>query len=367
LEIFNTIKLETTSNTYNIIIGEDLLANIMQFNIIQTLNPTKILIITDDTVQKLFADKVKANLLDFYNNVYVYSVKSGELSKSLYDYEQIIGYMLNNNFDRKSLIITLGGGVVGDLGGFVAATYMRGIPFIQMPTTILAHDSSVGGKVAINHKLGKNTIGAFYQPQAVIYDVSTIKTLPDIEIKSGIAEVVKHGHIYASELISWLVQNCHMIQELDNKTIAEMLYISCKVKSEIVAIDEREKGIRAFLNFGHTIAHGIESSIGYGNITHGLAVAIGMVSAAILGYQKGITPQAVMEHIISINKLLNLPVHIPECLEYQKIIDYIMHDKKNIGGSLTFVLLKDIGSPVIVNNISKSEVLFALETQRAIS
>ena len=359
--------MQTSSNTYTINIGDDLLANLMQLNIIQSLNPTKILIITDDTVQQLYANKVKDGLLAYYKEVYIYSVKNGELSKSLHDYEQIIGYMLNNNFDRKSIIITLGGGVVGDLGGFVAATYMRGIPFIQMPTTILAHDSSVGGKVAINHELGKNTIGAFYQPQAVIYDVSTIKTLPDVEIKSGIAEVVKHGHIHSPQLIAWLEKNYHKLQQLDNKTIAEMLYISCKVKAEIVAVDEKEKGIRAFLNFGHTIAHGIESSIGYGNIAHGLAVAIGMVTAAILGYQKGITPHSVMEHIISINKLLDLPIQIPVSLEHQKIIDYIMHDKKNIGGSLTFVLLQDVGSPIIVKDISISEVLLALEIQQTIA
>lgn len=364
MEIYHTIHLQTSSQAYDILFGKSMMANAAELPIIEQLQPTKILVLSDSNVERLYTRSVVQGFTNKKFEVHTFTIPSGEPSKSLHQYEQVISFMLENSFDRKSLLIAVGGGVVGDLGGFVAATYMRGIPFIQMPTTILAHDSSVGGKVAINHPLGKNTIGAFYQPQAVLYDMETLRSLPDNEVKSGLAEVVKHGHIRSPELISWLDKHFRNIQQLDYRTLAGMLYRSCNVKAEIVAVDEREEGIRAFLNFGHTVAHGIESALGYGKIPHGLAVAIGMVSAGILGYQKGIMPLSAMEQIIEINHKFSLPCKLPNPLEPQDIIEYIYHDKKNIGGELTFVLLKDIGDPTIVKGISTEEVISALREQQ---
>lgn len=366
MQIFHTIKINTKMDQYDILFGEDLLSHIHEINAIATIKPTKILIVTDDQVGPLYSQKLLEAIGQLHIENYTYTIKNGEPSKSLTTYEQVIGFMLEHGFDRKSLLLALGGGVVGDLCGFVAATFMRGIPYIQVPSTILAHDSSVGGKVAINHQLGKNTIGAFHQPQAVIYDVGTLQSLPKHEIASGIAEVVKHGHIHSPELNTWLKEHYHQIEQLDNATIANMLYQSCLVKAEIVQQDEKEEDVRAFLNFGHTVAHGIEGAMGYGKIPHGIAVAIGMVSAAILGYRKGMTTQSVLQHVIDVNRVLNLPIHLPESITNQEIIDYIMLDKKNIGGQLTFVLLKDVGKPEIVRGITIQEVNEMLNEQRVL-
>ncbi|OEF98795.1 3-dehydroquinate synthase [Desulfuribacillus alkaliarsenatis] len=362
--MFHTINLHTSSSSYDIIFGEELLENIHLIKAIKNIKPTKVLVLSDTVVGPLYANTMLQSLKQMDIDCQLYTVPSGENSKSLAVFQEVVGYMLEQGFDRKSLIIALGGGVVGDLGGFVAASFMRGIPFVQVPTTILAHDSSVGGKVAINHPLGKNTIGAFHQPLAVVYDMNTIKTLPKEQIASGVAEIVKHAHIHRPELNHWLIENYHKIEQLDNKSLATMLYKSCEVKAEIVSKDERETGVRAYLNFGHTIAHGIEGALGYGKIPHGIAVAIGMVSAALIGYQKGITPKHVLTHIIEINKALKLPIHLPESIDEQNVINYILHDKKNIGGQLTFVLLEELGKPAIIRGITTSEVLDALQQQK---
>ncbi|OEH85974.1 3-dehydroquinate synthase [Desulfuribacillus stibiiarsenatis] len=358
------MQLETNTASYHISFGSGLLQSIGQcITDLFDFLPTKVIVLSDDKVAPLYGQTVCTSVQTVVPDTKIFVVQHGEQSKSLTVYDQVVGYMLENNFDRKSLVIALGGGVVGDLAGFVAATYMRGIPFIQVPTTILAHDSSVGGKVAINHPLGKNTIGAFYQPKAVIYDVDTLKTLPKEQLDSGIAEVVKHGHIHSPELIDWLMENYYKIDQLNQATLADMLYRSCLVKANIVSQDEREQGIRAYLNFGHTIGHSIESALGYGNIPHGIAVAIGMVTAAIIGYQKGITPKHVLDQVISVNKFLGLPMRLPKEVTYDKILQYIQYDKKNVGGFLTFVLLKDIGAPEIFKGITKEEVLDALYYQ----
>lgn len=365
MQIYHQLEVNTKSNVYPIIIGENLLININDLDIIKNIKPSKVLIISDEYVASLYLDVLKKEIAKKFA-VESFVVNAGEKSKSFSNFEQIISFMLENNFDRKSLIMTLGGGVVGDLGGFVAASFMRGIPFIQLPTTILAHDSSVGGKVAINHPLSKNSIGAFYQPQAVIYDISTFKTLNKQEILSGIAEILKHGFIKSPSLIEWIIKNHRNIADLETESVAQLIADSCQVKIDIVSEDEREQGIRAYLNFGHTVGHGIEAAMGYGQIPHGIAVAIGMVTAAIIGVNRGLTGESVLNKIVESNLAVSLPIHLPGSLDYQDIIKYIYKDKKNKDGEITFILLEDIGQARIVSGITAEEILLAFAHQASL-
>ncbi|WP_332693336.1 3-dehydroquinate synthase [Halalkalibacter lacteus] len=301
---------------------------------------SSIFVITDSAVATLYLDDVVGS---FQNKLPVYTevIPSGEASKSFATYEQVMTKALESGLDRKSVIVALGGGVVGDLAGFVAATYMRGIRFVQVPTTLLAHDSSVGGKVAINHPLGKNMVGSFHQPDAVFYDPEMLYSLPEKEWRSGFAEVIKHGFIRNQDFLQWLKQEIKSFDQLPIEQVNKLLERSLAVKANIVAEDERESGVRAYLNFGHTLGHAIESELGYGAITHGEAVAIGMIFALKLSETMFQVDLQVTQHEEWF-KRLGYETSIPRKLNISRLIQKMQADKKAEAGSIRMVLLQGI-------------------------
>ncbi|RNA69146.1 3-dehydroquinate synthase [Alteribacter keqinensis] len=302
-------------------------------------------IITDTNVSPLYLEEVKRS---FKKTAVVYTIPAGEGSKSLEQFEKICSFALDHGIDRNSVIIALGGGVVGDIAGFSAASYMRGIDFIQVPTTLLAHDSSVGGKTGINLPGGKNMIGAFHAPKAVMFDPEVFHTLPEREWRSGLAEVIKHGLIYDYSLYSWVCENVSARQVPDTSKLVYLLERSVKVKRAIVESDEKEKGIRAFLNFGHTLGHAIEAEAGYGLWTHGEAVAMGMAFALKVSEE---VFQTSLDSGKIINQLEQLGYHtsLPENMNTDRLIDRMKRDKKGINGQIRFVLLEAPERPKLVS------------------
>ncbi|KZZ86414.1 MULTISPECIES: 3-dehydroquinate synthase [Bacillaceae] len=307
--------------------------------------PEKILLITDDTVHRLYGKQVKERL-EKISPVAMFAVQSGEEAKSFEQYYAILTYALEKGLDRKSMIAALGGGVVGDLAGFAAATFMRGIPFIQIPTTLLAHDSAVGGKTAINHPKGKNMIGAFYQPKAVFFDPQFLESLPAEEMRSGMAEVIKHAMIADASFLSWLQKDLSAVVNPNADQLATMIKEGIKIKAGIVSQDEKETGVRAYLNFGHTLGHAIEAALGYGRITHGDAVAAGMLFASWLS-EKELNADLSAGELKDWFKEIGFPVAVPEELSSEELMNFMLSDKKTASGKVNMVLLKEIGTPVI--------------------
>lgn len=301
-----------------------------------------VLLVTDAAIAPLYAQTVEQSLREAGYAVSRAVVPSGESSKSLEQFEELITAALEAGLDRKSTIVALGGGVVGDLAGFAAASYMRGVRFVQMPTTILAHDSSVGGKVAVNHRLAKNIIGAFYQPEFVLYDLDTLRSLPPREVRAGLAEVVKHGLIWDADFVDWCDRNAGKLLALDPDALGHALFEGCKVKAAVVSRDERENDLRAILNLGHTIGHALEAVAGYGQLLHGEAIAIGMVGSARLarrfGYDAAI--EAETERLLG---KFGLPVRIPAGIDPDAVLKAMSHDKKFSEGKMVFVVPKAIG------------------------
>src|SRR5690625_3654940 len=327
------MTIQAGRHSYPIYIGEHIRHHLQQF--IQK-QYSSILVITDDTIAPLYKDYVIAALAN--EKVYEVVVPSGEKSKSIDTYYSLQTTALENGLDRQSLIIALGGGVVGDLAGFVAATYMRGIDYVQIPTTILAHDSSVGGKVAINHKLGKNMIGNFYPPKAVIYDVNTLTTLPIHEVRSGYAEIMKEALIADENLFKNLLEI--EVKNVSSSQLQYHLYEAIKVKAEIVEQDERESSVRKFLNLGHTFAHALEATLGYGKLTHGEAVAIGLLFAIKVSEEQLHVqlPYVPLKHWLRANDYpLTWDANI------QAMIRLMKSDKKSEKSRIQMVLMKSIG------------------------
>lgn len=310
-----------------------------------------LLVVTDEQVAAHYLDKVTGRLGEAGYTAASHVVPAGEKSKSLAMLEQIVATALEAGLDRKSTIIALGGGVVGDLAGFAAASYMRGVRFVQIPTTILAHDSSVGGKVAVNHPLAKNIIGAFHQPEMVLYDTATLLTLPDREVRAGLSEMIKHGLIWDAEFTDWCEANAERLVGLDPEALQYGLYKGCSVKAAVVSQDERENDLRAILNLGHTIGHALEAVGGYNELLHGEAIAIGMVGAAKLSVRLG-NP----EHIYTVTKRIfqkfGLPVSIPDHLDTDEIMRAMMHDKKFNEGKIVYIVPTEIGQVEINKNVS---------------
>jgi 3-dehydroquinate synthase len=353
-----TIQIHTESKNYDVYVGEGVRKELGTFLNNHFSGLTRILIITDETVANLHLEKLLFELKSF--DPVIFTAPSGESAKTFEVYYSALSTALENKLDRKSVILSFGGGAVGDLSGFVAASFMRGIPFIQVPTTILAHDSAVGGKVAINHPLGKNMIGAFHQPEAVFYDLEFLKTLPAHEIRSGFAEVIKHALIDDSDFFDWLKDNVADLQNLPIELLSESLIKGIKVKGEIVGQDEKETGIRAYLNLGHTLGHAIESEMGYGNFTHGEAVMIGMifalkVSKQLLGLSFNI------EEFIDWVEGLGYESKIPENLSHEKLINKMKQDKKSVRQSIRFVLLEQLGQPIL-KEVSETVLLEQLNS-----
>ena len=310
----------------------------------------KMALITNPTVKQLYGKQLVDSLKSAGFLVMSLEVPDGEQFKNLDWANAIYTALLTNSFDRKSVLVALGGGVIGDLTGFAAATYMRGIPFIQVPTTLLAMvDSSVGGKTGVNHPMGKNMIGAFYQPKKVLMDLAVLRSLPPKELLSGMAEVIKYGVIWDASFFDYLEANRDRILGLDTEAITHVIQRSCEIKADVVSRDEREGGLRASLNFGHTVAHAIETAENY-RMRHGDAVAIGMVFAARLALRTGLCDAAVPERVEKVIRAYGLPADLsvltrkPSVLE---LMDTMQIDKKAEGGKVKFVLPKRIGEVVI--------------------
>jgi 3-dehydroquinate synthase len=307
----------------------------------------KVAIVTNTTVAPLYLDKVAAPLRAAGREVVTIVLPDGEEYKTWQSLNLVFDALLANKCDRKTTLVALGGGVIGDLTGYAAASYMRGVPFVQIPTTLLAQvDSSVGGKTGINHPLGKNMIGAFYQPRAVIADTATLDTLPGRELSAGLAEVIKHGAILDAEFFDWIEQNIEKLVARDHEALAFAVLRSCEIKADVVRRDEREGGLRAVLNFGHTFGHAIENGLGYGEWLHGEAVGCGMVMAADLSHRLGLLDQASVERIRTLVQKAGLPVVAPD-LGVERWIELMEVDKKNEGGAIKFILLKPLGNPSI--------------------
>lgn len=357
------LTVDLKERSYPIWIGPGLLSSLTRF--LQELNietNRKLLVISDENVARFHLDNVLTRLKEGGYTVYSYTVAPGEQAKSLAVFEGIITYALEKRLNRKSVILALGGGVVGDLAGFVASTFMRGIPFIQLPTTLLAHDSSVGGKVAINHPLGKNMIGAFYQPLAVIYDTLTLGTLPPQEVSSGFAEVLKHAFIWDASFVDWLHAHWQECMRLEEPYLSEALYRAISIKSQVVSQDEREDHLRAILNFGHTFGHAFEALGNYETHRHGEAVAIGMALAAVVSEK--VYQVKLVEPIISLLKRFNLPVDWHQLpWSFEEVLSKMYGDKKVYGDKLRLVLLRRLGQAVITDEVSEETLKACWETK----
>ena len=288
-------------------------------------------------------------------------IPDGETSKNLREAEKLYTRAIEAGLDRKSAVVALGGGVVGDLAGFVAATFMRGIDLIQIPTTLLAQvDSSVGGKTAVNHALGKNLIGAFHQPRAVFIDLNFLKTLPEREIKSGLGEVVKYGVISDEKFFTYLEDNAEKILQCDLKVLAHVVKRSCEIKAEVVSADEKESGLRRILNFGHTIAHAIEEETGYTKYNHGEAVAVGMIGAALISQKLNYIDAEKVLRLKNLIERFGMYTHCEGC-NVEGIYKALFRDKKTVGGKINWVLMKDFGKVEITNEVPEKIIKAALE------
>ena len=337
----STITVELGERAYPIIIEPNALQHTAALQ--QAIKGKTVLIVSNTTVAPLYAEQMAQTVRDLGKTVYVHELPDGEAYKNLETLNTIFDALLTHQCDRKTTIIALGGGVVGDMAGFAAASYMRGVPFIQAPTTLLSQvDSSVGGKTGINHPLGKNMIGAFYQPQLVLADINSLNTLPERELSAGLAEIIKHGAIYDAEYFAWLEQNMPALRARDAVALTHAIVRSCEIKAEVVAQDERESGLRAILNFGHTFGHAIEAGMGYGNWLHGEAVGAGMVLAADLSHRLGQLSAVELERIRALTEAAGLPTVAPK-LGVDEMIQMMRLDKKSTAGNIQFVLLNGIG------------------------
>ncbi|MCJ8318635.1 MAG: 3-dehydroquinate synthase [Colwellia sp.] len=318
----------------------------------QHISGNRVCIVTNDIVQPLYLDILISQLSSFQVDTIV--LPDGEAEKNLVNFEKIISHLLTNLHGRDSTLIALGGGVIGDITGFAAACYQRGINFIQIPTTVLSQvDSSVGGKTAVNHPLGKNMIGAFYQPKAVIIDIDSLKTLPKREFNAGMAEVIKYGILGDNQFFNWLEANVDLIKAGDSSVLIKMIETCCKCKAKIVSADEKESGVRALLNLGHTFGHAIEAELGYGKWLHGEAVATGMVLAAKLAVAMNLLEVSDLRRIESLIAVFELPLLAPESMGFNEFIPHMQRDKKNIAGKLRFIVPTAIGQSEIRDDITE--------------
>lgn len=355
-----TIDVELGNRSYPIYIAGGLLEELGQRMSNLSLGK-KVLLITDSNVGGIYGECARKSIEQAGFQVAVAQIPAGEKSKTLEQAASLYDIAFRHGLDRNCPVVALGGGVVGDLAGFVAATYMRGVPFVQVPTTLLAQvDSSVGGKVAVNHPQGKNIIGAFYQPKMVLIDVDTLQSLSQRELKAGLAEVIKYGVIWDADFFTWLESNIVRVLDLEPAALETIIETCCKIKAAVVAQDETEQGRRAILNYGHTIAHAVESLAGYGNYLHGEAVAIGMVIAARISVDQGFLVQTDFQRIKDLIQSIGLPIEVPAGMDYNKILECIYHDKKVTQGKLVFVLPDQIGTVNMHNNIKDEDVVKAL-------
>lgn len=343
-----SVQVDLGERSYPIHIGNGLLSRP------ELLKPyiqgRQVCIVSNDVVAPLYLEQLKASLSGF--ELMDFILPDGEAEKTLNNVAALYDALLANRFERKATLIALGGGVVGDMTGFAAATYLRGVNFIQVPTTLLAQvDSSVGGKTGVNRPMGKNMVGAFYQPQCVLADTATLDTLPDRELSAGFAEVIKYGLINNNEFYRWLQLNMPALVARDRQAMSRAIQISCEEKAAIVAADEKESGLRAILNLGHTFGHAIETAMGYGSWLHGEAVAVGMLMAADLSWRMGMLEKQVVTEIRELISVAGLPTMPPAEIKVEQYLSLMSNDKKAEQGMIRFILLEKLGKACIQSNI----------------
>ncbi len=351
------LVVDLGERSYPIYIGADLLSQ--PDLLTQSIHSRQVIVVSNTTIAPLYLDVVLKNLQGFVVETVI--LPDGEQFKTLEILTQIFDKLLASKFSRNSTLIALGGGVIGDMGGFAAACYQRGIAFLQIPTTLLAQvDSSVGGKTGVNHALGKNMIGAFYQPQCVIADANVLDTLDDRQLAAGLAEVIKYGLIRDEPFFAWLEANIESLLARDKQALAYAIERSCINKAEIVAEDETETGVRATLNLGHTFGHAIETGSGYGAYLHGEAVAIGICQAADLSRRLGYLKDEHVQRIISLLVKAQLPVNPPADLSAERFLELMAVDKKNIDGQIRLILLNKIGEASLPVNVQREHIAATL-------
>ena len=339
------VRVSTAKQGYDIHIGESLLHNAASWEGLPKAR--RAVIVSNPTVNALHGAALRQALAPHYRDISELLLPDGEQHKNWQSLNLIFDHLLAAACDRKTVLFALGGGVVGDMTGFAAASYMRGVPFVQVPTTLLAQvDSSVGGKTAINHPLGKNMIGAFYQPERVVCDLSTLLTLPDRELRAGLAEVIKYGPIADLTLFDWLEANLQALLSRDLAALAHAVQRSCEIKADVVGQDERESGLRATLNFGHTFGHAIEAGQGYGVWLHGEAVACGMVLAATLSTELGLLPGAFAQRLQHLIENAGLPVLAPP-MAIERWFELMQVDKKAADGDIRYIVVGPPGSATL--------------------
>ncbi|WP_392563003.1 3-dehydroquinate synthase [Orbus sturtevantii] len=357
--MLKTLTVSLNERSYPITIGERTLTN---FNLFNLQSEQRVLIATNETVAPLYLSSLIGMLEKNGVKTDRVIVPDGEQYKTMETWNTLLSALLQNNHTRNSILIALGGGVIGDVAGFAAACYQRGIKFIQVPTTLLSQvDSSVGGKTAINHPLGKNMIGAFYQPQAVVIDLNCLKTLPQRELSAGLAEVIKYGIILDCEFFDWLENNIEALLALEPNAMSYCIYRCCELKAQVVAADETEQDMRAILNLGHTYGHAIEAELGYGNWLHGEAVSVGMLMAAQAAKLLGHFTDSDIERIKRLLIKAKLPVSKPPQMTAESYIPHMLRDKKVLSGKLRLVLPTKIGHVEVVDDVSQDIVLKSIE------
>ncbi len=335
------IEIELGDRSYPVLIGRGLIDNPLTWRNLPAAAAA--VIVTNETVAPIYAARLAAALAEQYRRISIASLPDGEVHKDWRSLNLIFDHLLQGGHDRKTVLFALGGGVVGDMTGFAAACYMRGVPFVQVPTTLLAQvDSSIGGKTAINHPLGKNMIGAFYQPAQVVCDIDTLASLPARELSAGLAEVIKYGPIADSVFLAWIERHIDALRAADADALEHAVWRSCEIKAAVVGQDEREQGLRAVLNFGHTFGHAIETGAGYGQWLHGEAVACGMLMASDLSARLGLMPAEFVDRMRALITRAGLPTVAPE-LPASRYLELMRRDKKADGGEIKFVVIETLG------------------------
>ena len=355
------INVNLGDRSYPISIGAELFDNPALFS---SAIPAgrRVVVVSNETVAPLYAEQIIGTIRSLQCEVALLSLPDGEQYKTLDTFNQIMSFLLEGNYGRDVVLVALGGGVIGDVVGFAAACFQRGVDFVQIPTTLLAQvDSSVGGKTAVNHPLGKNMVGAFYQPKAVVIDNHCLNTLPAREFAAGMAEVIKYGIIADGDFFVWLEQNIDKLQALDNDALSYAIGRCCQIKADVVAADEKESGVRALLNLGHTFGHAIEAEMGYGNWLHGEAVAAGTVQAARAAQLQGLISPEEVERITRLLEKANLPVNGPEGMSFDAYIKHMMRDKKVLSGQLRLILPTGIGSAEVVAGVPEDVLRQAVQ------
>jgi 3-dehydroquinate synthase len=353
------LRIDLADRSYDILIGRNLLPRVGD-HLVRRERTRRALVVTNPVINKLYGKILSEGLQSAGLEMGCVEIPEGETHKTLQDAQTVYDHLIQNQYDRSTLLVALGGGVIGDMTGFIAATFLRGVPYIQVPTTLLSQvDSSVGGKTAVNHPQGKNLIGAFYQPQLVAIDLDTLSSLPADEFRAGMAEIIKYGIIEDPKLFAFLEKNSEKILAQDTECLEHIIETSCTIKAKVVERDERESSYRMVLNFGHTIGHAVEALTDYSQFKHGEAIAIGMVYAAKLSCQLGQCSEEAVQRIESLVKQYGLPSRLPE-FSVDEYIQTMYRDKKAHDKNIRFILVKDIGRVEIVDRVAEADIQKAL-------